>query len=215
MQALIEATLLLPKVKVGAMTRSEYKSEKARLLPILAQMDAAHSAGRRQSRGNVAAGGGVAYHRPMVYVPAFNHKGSLQIPAQYNVGRQISNSFGTYRVEGKTKGALMMLFGVKHCAVIGWVTRDRIIKTSNTGRRYFAGYNYSAPLRMRAPVVRKKKVSTGRPCGAGKYGIKVAGACAIGGRQAVGLGKSKCVGGARGVKVGGLGAPGSSSLMEA
>lgn len=209
---------ILPKLKrAGALSRGEYKAEQAALM---ASMQALESRAKSSFGGKRIGGGAISGTRilPLCYVPAYNHRGTLKMPKMYNTsaghGRALARAMQASGAQlntakngaptgsggnpyGRVKGALIMLFGRKHCGIIGWITHP--LKAN--GRP-----DYTRSLQMRKVGARKAR-STRRRSGASAIR---AGGLSAGERAAVGLGK-RCV---SGTKSKGGDRPGESVRME-
>lgn len=131
MQVLIDATTLKQRIACGEFGSKSSKegkaaiaAEKSRLLGQLNAIDSAKGSGSWGGRR----------HRPLAYVPFFNKKGQLQVPNEFAIQARYNKSYRGNATKA-TGHALLSLFGRKHMAILGFVTRD---SDKRTGRMNWA-----------------------------------------------------------------------------
>jgi hypothetical protein len=116
MAVLINATMFRQRVKNGEFVGKA--AQNAARDALIAQLNAIDSrvAGIRSGRGR---------HRPLAYVPYFNSKGALQVPNEFKIRQGTQTRTSSLGI-AYTRGAghrLMPIFGRKHMAILGFVTR--------------------------------------------------------------------------------------------
>jgi hypothetical protein len=120
MEVLIQATTLKQRIACGEfgsksskMGKAAIAAEKSRLLGQLNAIDSAKGGGNW----------GQGRHRPLAYVPFYNKKGQLQVPNEFAIQARYNKLYRNNATKA-TGHALLSLFGRKHMAILGFVTRN-------------------------------------------------------------------------------------------
>lgn len=113
MAVLVEATLYRQRVKNGEYVGTQAQTKKRDLIAALNQIDATLGMGGR------------GRHRPLAYVPYFDSKGALQVPNEFKIAQRYGKRYAK-----ATGHKLISLFGRKHMAILGFVTRNVVNQRS-------------------------------------------------------------------------------------